>query len=534
MNPLLIPIETEEVETRKKGSCLPARVPGPMPRPISLVVLFLALASLLLHFIGSGRYGFFRDELYYIACGNHLAFGYVDQPPLIALIARLSSLALGNTLPAFRFFPALAGACLVLLTGLLTRELGGGRFAQALASLTVLLAPVYLALGSFLSMNAFEPLFWMACAYILVCILKGGDQRLWLFFGLVAGIGLENKHTMLMFGAGIVVGVILTRDWKHMRTRWFWFGGMLALVIFLPNLIWQAQHNWSQIEVVRNGQMLKNAPVGVWRFLGEQILFLNPVALPVAAGGLAWLLFSKSEKRFRSLGWAFLVVIAAVWTLNGKTYYPLPFYPILFAAGAVGLGEFFLEHGRWLRMAYAAALVASGLVMLPFGVPVLPLNAMLRYQKVISLENVVQMEHDSAGDLHQLYADMLGWESMAATIANVYHHLPPPDQARCAIVAGNYGEAGAIDIYGTEYGLPKAISGHNNYYFWGTHGHTGEVVILFGQHAESTKTMFADVKQAALISYRHAVAAENHLPVYVCRGPKAPLAELWPSLRYFE
>ena len=534
MRLLLIPIETEEVETRKTGSRPPARLLGPVPRPISPLVFFLALAGLLLHFAGSGRYGFFRDELYYIACGNHLAFGYVDHPPLIAIIARLSSLALGNALSAFRFFPALAGACLVLLTGLLTRELGGGRFAQALASLTVLLAPIYLALGTFLSMNAFEPLLWVTCAYILVRILKGGDQRLWLLFGLVAGIGLENKHTMLMFGFAVTVGMILTRSWKHMRTKWFWLGGTLAFLIFLPNLIWEAQHNWPQIEVVRNCQTLKNTSVGIWRFFGEQILFLNPVALPVVVGGFAWLLFSKREKRFRSLGWAFLVVIAAVWTLNGKTYYPLPFYPVLFAGGAVGFGRWLLRGKDWLRMAYVVMLVISGVVMLPFGVPVLPLNAMLRYQKVISLENVVQMEHDSAADLHQLYADMLGWENMAATIANVYHHLPPSDQTRCAILAGNYGEAGAIDIYASEYGLPKAISGHNNYYFWGTHDHTGEVVILFGQHAESTKTMFADVKQAAVISYRHAVAAENHLPVYVCRRPKAPLAELWPSLRYFE
>jgi len=534
MGELLIPIETERRQTSRSRLRSLSPLPRRMRATISPLVFLLALASLLLHFVGSDRYGFFRDELYYIACGNHLALGYVDQPPLIGLIARLSSLALGTTLSAFRFFPALAGACLVLLTGGMTRELGGGRFAQALACLTVLLAPVYLAFGSFLSMNAFEPLFWMTCAYILVRILKGSDQRLWLLFGLVAGIGLQNKHTMLMFGAAVVVGIILTREWKHMRTKWFWFGGILALVIFLPNLIWEAQHNWPQIEVVRNAQQLKNTPVGAWRFFGEQILFLNPVALPVILAGLAWLLFSKREKRFQSLGWAFLVVIAAVVTLNGKTYYTLPFYPILFAAGGVGFGRLLLKRERWMRLAYLFTLVSSGLVMLPFGVPVLSLETLLRYQKLISLENVVQTERDSAGDLHQLYADMLGWESMVATIANVYHHLPPSDQTHCAILAGNYGEAGAIDLFGAQYGLPRSISGHNNYYLWGTRRHTGEVVILFGQHAESIKTRFAVVEQAALIFHRHAVTAENHLPVYVCRHPKAPLAELWPSLKYFE
>jgi hypothetical protein len=533
MREQLIAIDTEK-DVTQAGFDAPTTLPQPMPLPISRLVFVLALVSLLLHFIGRNRYGFFRDELYYIACGNHLAFGYVDQPPLIALVARLSSMAFGTALSGFRFFPAVAGAHLVLLTGWMTRELGGGRFAQALASLAVLLAPIYLGFGSFLSMNAFEPLFWMTCAYLLVRILKGGDQRLWLLFGVVAGIGLQNKHTMLMFSLAIVIGMILARDWEYMRTKWFWFGGILALVIFLPNLIWESQHNWPQIEVVRNAQNLKNTPVGVLRFFGEQFLFLNPVALPLIAAGLAWLLFSKRGQRFRSLGWAFLVVIAVVMTLHGKTYYPVPFYPILLAAGGVRFGTLLLESKKWLRLGYLAMLVISGLVMLPFGVPVLPLETLLHYQNVISLENVVRVERDSGGELHQLYADMLGWESMTATIANVYHQLPPSDQTQCTILAGNYGEAGAIDLLGAKYGLPGAISGHNNYYFWGTNGHTGEVVILFGQNAESIKTMFDEVERAATISDAHAVTAENHLPVYICRRPKAPLSEIWPSLRYYQ
>jgi 4-amino-4-deoxy-L-arabinose transferase-like glycosyltransferase len=219
-----------------------------------------------LHFLARERYGFFRDELHYIACGNHLAFGYVDQPPLIAQVARISSLLFGTTIAGYRVFPAIASAAIVLFTGWFTRELGGGRFAQALASLAVLLAPLYLAFGSFLSMNAFEPLFWMTCAYILVRILKGGEQRLWLAFGAVAGLGLQNKHTMLVFGFAVVVGIILTRGWKYMTNQWFWLGGVIALAIFAPNLIWEAQHNWPQIEVVHNAQVIKNARLA-WRVL---------------------------------------------------------------------------------------------------------------------------------------------------------------------------------------------------------------------------------------------------------------------------
>jgi hypothetical protein len=510
---------------------LPATLSRP---PVSRFSFFFALAALALHFFARERYGFFRDELYYIACGNHLAFGYVDQPPLVAVAARLSQFGLGAGLAGFRCLPALAGALLVFLTGWTARELGGRRFAQALAALAALLAPLYLAFGSFLSMNAFEPVLWLGCAYILVRILNGGDQRLWLLFGALAGIGLQNKHTMLMFGFAVVVGLLLTRDWKCLSSKWLWLGGAVALAIFLPNLIWEAQHHWPQIEVVRNCQRLKNSPSGVLRFFGDQALFLNPVALPVVVAGLAWLFASATGRRFRVLAWGFVVVTVVVVVLHGKSYYPVPYYAVLFAAGGVALEQFLDRRRLQLRAAYLVMLVVSGLVMLPFSVPVLSLETLLRYQNVITLGNVVKMERDSEGELHQLYADMLGWENMTATIAEVYHRLPPTDRDQCAILAGNYGEAGAIDLLGAKYGLPPAISGHNNYYLWGTHGHTGEVVILFGQNAESTKARFNSVEEVAIISSPHAAAAERRLPVYLCRQPKAPLAEWWRSLRFFE
>ncbi len=535
MPELLTPTEMEAV--RVPQVCLLRAITAQRlaePLPFSSIVYCFAAINLVLRFIGRERYGFFRDELYYIACGNHLAFGYVDQPPLIALLARISSLLLGTTIAGYRVFPAIASAALILLTGWFTRELGGGRLAQALASLAVLLAPLYLAFGSFLSMNAFEPFFWMTCAYILVRILKGGDVRLWLAFGAVAGLGLQNKHTMLMFGFAVVVGIILTRGWKYMANQWFWLGGVIALIIFLPNLIWEAQHNWPQIEVVRNCRVLKNTPTGLTRFLGEQVLFLNPVTLPLVVGGLGWLLFSKTGSRYRPLGWAYIIVIVVIKLLHGKSYYPMPFYPILLAAGAVTVGPLLLQGPKWLRFGYPAVLITSGLLMLPFGVPVLPLETLLRYQKLIRIENAVLVERDSAGELDQLYGDMLGWDSMTAAVADVYRHLSPSEQAQCAILAGNYGEAGAIDLIGRKYALPAAISAHNSYYFWGTHGNTGEVVILFGQNAESMKTMFDEVQQAATITDLHAAPAENHLPVYVCRRPKQPLTQIWPSLRYYE
>lgn len=534
-------VRRTKAETASTGPCIEdvarlfphPRLAQSMRTPISGVVFLLAVVALVLHFVGRNHYGFFRDELYYIACGNHLAFGYVDQPPLVAVIARLSSFLLGPSLSGFRFFPAVASGCLVLLSGWITRELGGGRFAQGLASVAVLLTPIYLAFGSFLSMNAFEPVLWLACACILVRILKGGDERLWVLFGAVAGIGLQNKHTMLMFGFAVVTGMIFAGEWRQLRSKWFWVGGGLAFLIFLPNLIWEAQHNWPQIEVVHNAQAIKNTPVSTWRFLGEQLLFLNPAALPIVAVGLGWLLFSKREKRLRAIAWAFLVVIAVVAILHGKSYYPMPFYSIPLAAGSVGFEALF-ESRRAVRLGYSALLAVSGLVTLPFGIPILSLVALAQYEHAIPIENVVKMERDSTGTTHQLYTDMLGWDIMTTAVASVYYSLPPSDRTQCAILAGNYGEAGAIDLLGAALGLPKAISAHNNYYLWGTNGSTGEIVILFGQHAESTKKLFSSVELAATISDSDAASAESNLAIYVCRHPKAPLAELWPSLRYFE
>ena len=527
--PFLLPLEPVRVHSADANTPRPRTV---LP-PLSLLVYLFSVASLVVHFLGRNNYGFFRDELYYIACGNHLAFGYIDQPPLIAVVARLSSLVSGIAPAGFRILPALAGACLIVLTGLITRELGGGRFAQALAGLTVLFAPVYLAFSSFLSMNAFEPLFWGTCAFILIRILKHGDKRLWLAFGLIAGIGLQNKHTMLMFGFAVVARLILAGNSKYLRNKYVLIGGLLALLLFLPNVIWEAQHRWPQFEVVRNAQIVKEVATGPLAFVAEQVMFLNPVAFPVVAGGLLWLFCSGRGKRFRSLGLAWVIVMAVVMILHGKLYYVTPFYPILIASGAIGVGGL-LARSSLLRRSYVVLLVISGLIMLPFGVPVLSLKALLRYQSLMPLDQSVKVERDSGPEFHQLYADMFGWDRMASTIGSVYHRLPAADRRRCAILAGNYGEAGAIDLLGAQYGLPRAISGHNNYHLWGTQGYTGDVVILFGQNAERTKGMFATAERVATINSPHAPPSERMLPVYVCRHSRAPLAKLWPSLRYFE
>jgi hypothetical protein len=497
------------------------------------LLLSLALAKLLIQFAGINHYGFFRDELYYIACGEHLAWGYIDQPPLIALTAWFARHTFGESLFAVRLLPAVAGAAVVFLTGWIAREFGGGLFAQFLAALAMLFAPAYLAFDSFLSMNAFEPLFWVLCAWIAIRIVKGASPKLWLAFGAIAGLGLENKHTMLVFGFALVAGLLISGHGRLFGSKWVWIGGAIALAMFLPNLIWEAHNGWPQILVVRNAQKFKNVEIGSLRFFADQILFLQPIELPVWLAGLVWFFAAPEGKRFRFLGWAYLIVMIVFIVLHGKSYYALPIYPILMASGGVALEQFFFgaRRRRWLASAYCSLIVIAGLVTLPFGVPLLPVDTFIRYSEILPYARGVKTERDPTVALPQLYGDMFGWENMASSVGRVYHGLPPQEQSGCAILAGNYGEAGAIDYYGPALGLPKAISGHNNYFLWGPRNYSGDCVIVFGENADRYARLFGEAQLVGTITDEHAMPSERGVHVYVCRKPSAPLAILWPNFK---
>lgn len=499
---------------------------------LALVALSgIALAKLAIQFAGIARYGFFRDELYYMACGEHLAWGYIDQPPLVGFLTWFARHAFGNSIISVRMLPVLAGTAVVFLTGVLARELGGGRLAQTLAATGILLAPVYLAFDSFFSMNAFEPLFWLLCAWIAVRIVTGGSPKLWLVFGAVAGVGLENKHTMLVFGFALIAGLLLTGHHSILRSKWLWLGGLVALGLFWPNLLWEARHGWPQIEVVRNAQQFKNVQIGPLRFLGEQVLFLNPVAFPIWLAGLLWCLFAPEERRFRFLGWSYLIAVSTFMLGNGKSYYPLPFYPVLFAAGAIAWERVASASRRRQRTALVSLVIVSGLAIVPWAVPVLPVDTFLRYAGAFPRFFHVQTERDATVALPQLYADMFGWPELANTVARVYHALPADEQADCAILGGNYGEAGAIDYYGPRLGLPKAMSGHNSYFDWGPRGYSGACVILIGERSDLYRQYFAESDLLAAVANPHGMPIEQNIPVYVCRKPKAPLRKLWPNFK---
>jgi Dolichyl-phosphate-mannose-protein mannosyltransferase len=493
-----------------------------------VVLALLTALTLVLHAFAIRNYGFFRDELYYLACSRHLAWGYVDQPPLVAAIAWLSRHLFGNSVVDIRIFPALAGAASVLFAGLFARTLGGGRFAQFLAATALLFAPACLAFTAFYSMNAFEPLFWLACAWIALRILQGSSPRMWLLFGLIAGLGIENKHTMIVFGFALVCGILFSGRVRLLQSPWLWLGGLIAFLIFLPNLHWEIVHGFPQIEVVRNAQLYKNEQIGPLRFLFEQALFVQPFTYLLVLGGLAWVFFSGEGKPYSFLAWTYLIVLAVFIVLRGKSYYVVPVYPIMLALGAVAFER--VVQKRALRTSFVALVLIGGLIALPLGLPILPVNVFLRYLRVVPYGNV-KTERDATAALPQLYADMFGWENLANQVAVVYDSLPPEERSTCAIAAGNYGEAGAIDQFGPALGLPPAISGHNSYYDWGPRNYSGACVILLGERSAELIQYFGEVHRVATISNPLGMPTERHVPVYICRKPVAPLRDLWPHFR---
>jgi Dolichyl-phosphate-mannose-protein mannosyltransferase len=493
----------------------------------------LALVKFAIHLFTATGYGYFRDELYYIACSEHLDWGYVDHAPMVAWLLKLSHMLFGDSLVALRLFPAIAGALTVFLTGLIARELGGRRLAVLLSCLCVLVGG-YLALDSFFSMNAFEPIFWLGSAYFIILVINRNWPVYWLGFGLLAGLGLENKHSMLFFGLGIFVGILLTPLRRSLLEKWFWIGGVLAILLFLPNVIWEFRHDWATLELLRNVQQTgKNVVLSPIQFLAQQALILNPATLPVWVAGLVFFLFDRHGRRYRIFGIAYLTVLALMLVLKGKNYYMMPIYPLIFAGGSVLLERWFLvsRYTAWLKVAYPVVLVVTGAVMAPFMVPILPVEIYLRYQDALGFKPP-KTEVGHVGPLPQHFGDRFGWPEMVQTVAGVYNSLPEEERAKAAIYGNNYGEAGAIDFFGPKYGLPKAISSHQNYFLWGPRDYTGEVMILLQSDREDAEEHCDNVQEAGRIAHPYAMG-EEHYTIFICRGLKPPLKELWPELKHW-
>jgi 4-amino-4-deoxy-L-arabinose transferase-like glycosyltransferase len=498
------------------------------------LVLAVAAAKLLLHLATASRYGYFGDELYFLACGEHLDWGYVDQPPLVGLVAWLVRHTLGTSLLAIRSVSAVAGAALVVLTGLLARELGGGRFAMGLSALASALGFVYVVMHYLFTMNALEPLFWTGCAFLVVRVVKSGDQRLWLWFGLLSGLGLENKYSMGVYGLGLVVGLLLSPERKAFRGPSIWLGGALAALVFLPNVAWNVRHGWPFLEFLRavreSGRDVVLTPI---QYVAHQLFNANPASLPIWLAGLGWLLLARRGRAFRPLGTAFLVTLAFFIVTKGKDYYVTPAFATLFAAGGVALEGFTAEGRRRLLRPLLPLLYVPSLLFLPFGLPVLRPDRLIAYQEWLGIAlPSTEKAHARAALPHQ-FAWQFGWDELVAAVSATYHAMPKEERARVAIVGNNYGDSGAIDLLGPKYDLPlKALGTHQSYWLWGPGDPAKDVFIVLGDRPEGLRKWCGDVEVAAEPSHPWTAVWENR-PILVCRRPRWPLREIWPKVRHW-
>ena len=510
----------------------------PLPTAAWSLVALAACARIVAELAAITAYGYFRDELYYVACADRPAAGYVDQPPLSILFLSGWKAVFGDSLFALRIPPLLLGVGVIVLTALLARRLGGGRVAQGLAACAAACAPIWLGMNRYYSMNSFDIFFWALAALLLAEILDldpgRGATRLWLLLGVVLGLGLENKISVLWLGFGLFAGLVLTSARRWLRTPGPWLAGGIAALLFLPHVLWQVANGWPTLEFMRNATQAKYKALPVLSFLREELLHFNLVAAPLWIAGLVWLLASRDGRRFRVLGviWLATFVILAV-NGNAKPEYLSPAFAPLLAAGGVAF-ERLLHRGRnvWPAWAWASALAANTAVVAPFVLPLLPVERYVAYAKALGVKASTP-ERKEVGLLPQYYADMFGWPEMAETIATAWRTLPEADRAKTAVYVYNYGEAGAVDLFGKRLGLPPAICAHNNYFLWGARGQKPEIFLVFGGRKAGHERVFERVEAGAVFTHPWVMPYESGRTVWICRGLKMPLAEIWPGEKNF-
>lgn len=521
----------------------PIAGPAPLPRGETAVLAGFPLAKLLLHLFTYRGYGIFRDELYYLACADRLAWGYVDHPPLsIALLRGVTEL-FGDSLLALRWVPAVAGAVTVLLIGLMARRLGGGAFAQALAMASALAAPLYLALDHFYSMNALDLMFWALAAWWLIPILQdtGEDRhvsrRRWIVLGVILGLGLLNKISVLWLGFGLLMGLLLTRQRRLLLSPGPWIAGAVSALVFLPHLLWQIGHGWPTLEFMDNARSFKMAAISPWDFLADQTLAMNPFTAPVWVAGLL-LLFLKSRRSVRPLAWMWIAVFALLaFSGSSRVSYMAPAYAWLFAAGGVRW-ETMVKLIPWWRVqpafqvTFLLVVVGSGLVLAPLGIPVLPVSQYVEYAEALGQAPVTE-ENKELAELPQFFADMHGWPEIADAFERAADQLVPDERARAAVFTQNYGVAGALEYFGED--LPPVASGHNNYWLWGPpDGYTGDVMIVHGDSRENLERLFESVELAGRTDCGYCMPYENSRPIWIARGLKFPLDQAWDQVKHFD
>jgi 4-amino-4-deoxy-L-arabinose transferase-like glycosyltransferase len=509
--------------------------PDAPARPTA-TILVLCLLPLAVHLAVNlfGGYGYFRDELYYVACARHLGAGYVDHPPFSIYVLALVRLFLGDSVFAIRLVPAVASALSVAVVCLLVLKMRGGRAALVVAALAFTCSGQLLGYHAFYSMNSLDILFWLVAARVLVGLAEQPTTRRWLVLGLVLGLGLLNKTSVLWLGAGIAAALLLTDLRSQLRTRGPWLAGATAFLVFSPYVLWNLAHGLPHLEFMRNAAAGKYSSLTRGRFVVDQVMNMNPPVVLVALLGLAWYLLSKEGRRFRVLGIVFLTTFAILFlNPHTKSEYIAAGYTLLFAGGGVAIERLGRRWGQAIPVAAAALLLAFGLVVLPFALPILPVETYVRYARALGVQPSTA-EAKKLAELPQFYADMHGWEGLARDVSAAYLSIPEAERPTAVALVGNYGEAAALELFANRYPLPRVICAHNSYWFWGVGPTPITTFIRLGGKPEDYRENYGDVSWAGVHTCRHCMPYENDLGIFVARKRRVPIEEAWGKLKHFE
>src|SRR6266404_3823310 len=504
------------------GPPCPSRAPHSIWSSDVAILTYIAVATIVVHLFTGERYGFHRDELATLEDARHLAWGFVAYPPITPFFGRLSLILFGTSLTGFRFFAAVVEAIAVVLTGLMARELGGKRGAQLVAAAAAL--PVCLGGGSLMQYVAFDYFFWVLTAYFVVRLLRTDDPRWWLAIGASIGFGMEAKYTMGFFAIAIAAATLLTEARRYFRSKWLWYGVGLSILIFLPNVIWQARNHFVSLDLL---QHIHARDVRIGRaknFLPEQ-LKLTLGAIFLAFAGLCFTLFSRDGKRFRMLGWTYLIPLALFIVAKGRAYYLAAAYPMLYAAGSIWLEQMLSRAGSVARTAIRAlvwmVLIADAAIMASITLPIAAADSPWAAR---------------AMKINEDFREEIGWPELVETIAKVRDALPPEDRAHFGILAGNYGEAGAVNLYGPQYGLPPVISGVNSFWQRGYGDPPPPTLIVVGRDLDELQDKFISCRLAARTWNRFGVLNEEtraHPNIFVCHTLRQSWPEYWKTSRHF-
>jgi hypothetical protein len=489
---------------------------------ISLINFFIYLITQIFF-----SYGLFRDELYYLACANRLALGYVDHPPLSIYILAGWKFLFGDSLIAIRFVPAIITSVTLFILGKFTVELGGRKSAVIISMLTFMMTPIFLGMNTIYSMNVFDFLFWILAAYMFLKLIKSENKKYWIWLGVVLGFGLLNKTSVLWLGAGILFGTIFSPLRKDLKTKYPYIAFIIAVMIFSPYIIWNITHDFAHLEFMRNAATRKYGGLSPISFILDQLLILNPLSIMIWSPGLLFYFFYKDKKQFRPLGFIWLITFLIL-LINGhsKGEYISVAYQILFAGGAVMIEKWSCLPKRiWLKYSVTSAVLIFSILLAPLARPLLSPESFIKYQSALGLEPPSNEGHELVG-LPQFYADMFGWKDLAKNVSKVYQSLPKEEQTNTVVYCSNYGKAGAIEYFSIKYPLPRVVCPHNNYWYWWPTENKYTTIIIIGGEIEDHLGSLKEVYEAGFHNSKYAIPYENNLKIYVGRGLKRTIEEI--------